>query len=452
VNCFVAKTVYVCTRCGFILDKKTYEDTIKDYDAKIAEVKGSEKPEDLEKYAALLKAKNNFINTYKKTVENENIQAVKAHSYDLKDAYLVTKDTAAKWGLNYNEVYDAYHADKADCVSAEYKAYICVHFNSGVVGSQGEKHGAKEGITYVKVKDALGHNWTPWEKVYDPGDGENKTGLYVRHCTRCPAWENRHSEVSPVIEATDANGFVLRLFKALLNEDDVSAVRVAEWADPLAAGTTTAAQTVAGFVGSEAFAAKDLDNAAIVDALYAAMLGRPANDGKAGEWVELLNSGVSTDAIINGFAGSEEFKEFAEKQGFEAGQLAVQSRDVNPRITAFVERCYSTTLDREGEEGGLNYWTSELLNGVQSPKQVATGFVFSAEYDAANKIADEEKVEGVVYDLYKLYLGRTPSEVEADWYVDLLNNGMKLDELNHMFADSVEFENIVKSFGLSTEW
>ena len=225
---------------------------------------------------------------------------------------------------------------------------------------------------------------------------------------------------------------------------------VAEWADGLEDGTSTAADVVKGIVGSEAFAKKfGSDNEGIVKALYNALLNRNADKNGLNNWTDQLNNGVSMNAVINGFTTSEEFKKFADEAGFEAGELANQSRDVNPRVTAFVERCYTTALGRDGEEGGLNYWTDALLTGAQSPKQVAAGFVFSTEYDAAAKIADEDEVEDVVLDLYWLYLGRGASETEVDWYVDLLNNGMKLEELNTMFADSVEFANIVSSYGLN---
>lgn len=437
-NCFISQTDYVCSRCNFLLNAETYAQMEAELTAK------RDNEADYAKKAEYDKELKAFQSKYAKIAKASTQTAVKAHQYNEIPYYMVD--------LYNDDVYDEDHPTVATCTKPAYRAYYCIHFWDGSVGMFGETHDEveHEGIKYVQIAPAKGHVWGAWETVFKPGQGENEKGYYTRQCSVCGAWENRQTTDATVIEKTDASNFVVKLFKVLLGEDDVAPARVYEWSEGLEDGTSTAADVIKGFVGSEAFAAKfGNDNEGIVKALYSALLSRGADSTGLNTWTDQLNNGVSMNSVINGFTTSEEFKKFAEDAGFEAGELATESRDVNPRVTAFVERCYTTALGRDGEDAGLNYWTDALLTGAQSPKQVAAGFVFSTEYDAAAKIADEDEVEDVVLDLYWLYLGRGASETEVDWYVDLLNNGMKLEELNTMFADSVEFANIVSSYGLN---
>jgi len=54
------------------------------------------------------------------------------------------------------------------------------------------------------------------------------------------------------------------------------------------------------------------------------------------------------------------------------------------RVKKFVTTLYSTTLDREPDEGGLNYWVNILASGKQTGAQVAHYFVFGKEFTAKN--------------------------------------------------------------------
>lgn len=401
VNCFDAKYDYVCSMCGVNLVEE-YDKIVADYDKQISDVdsdKDLTAEEKLSKKGQIAELKKAFLSKYPDKSKLISYEAVKSHEYVESWQYRITRSNT--FGLKFEDVYDYNHpfADErsADCERASYYAYACTHFGTnGINGT----HSASEGVKYVVVQPALGHDWGAWETVYAPGEGDNVTGYYQRRCLRCGRWQNRHGEDDPVYDTdNNANTFVAKLFKDLLGEDDVEPARIYEWADGLDEGTATAADVIKGFVGSKAFADKfGNDNESIVKALYSALMNRNADYYGLVTWTDKLNNGVSMNSVINGFTTSEEFKKFADEAGFEAGELATESRDVNPRVTAFVERCYTTALDRVGEEGGLNYWTNELLSGAQSPKQVAAGFVFSTEYDAAAKIADEDEVEDPGYE------------------------------------------------------
>ena len=84
-----------------------------------------------------------------------------------------------------------------------------------------------------------------------------------------------------------------------------------------------------------------------------------------------------------------------------------------------------------------------LLDKVQTPKEVASGFVFSQEMTNQN-LSNEALVDR----MYQLYLGREADPEGREYWVRQLENGMTLEELNNGFADSVEFQDITAGYGL----
>ena len=182
----------------------------------------------------------------------------------------------------------------------------------------------------------------------------------------------------------------------------------------------------------------------IVMDCYKAMLDRePDAEGQA-YWVGLLDKGCSYNMIINGFCDSAEFKGICDQYGIEPGTVATERRDVNPDLTAFVSRNYKCALNRTGDSFGLNYWAGQLLDKAQTPYEVAHGFVFSEECVGRNLNNTQ-----FVTMLYKLYMDRDP---EADglayWVGQLDNKTMTREEVEKGFADSPEFAEIIKSYGL----
>lgn len=245
-----------------------------------------------------------------------------------------------------------------------------------------------------------------------------------------------------VVVETLINSFVRRCYSIVLgrNPDDAG---LADWSSQLEAGKTTAAQIVSGFMNSPEFLEKENSSEDTVEVLYNTMLNRESDAAGKQDWVEYLDSGCSSNSVINGFCGSQEFMGLCDEYGIKAGSAEEEQRDKNKNLTAFVNRCYIQALNREGEPGGLNSWCETLRTGKQTPKQVASGFVFSEEL-AKRKLSNEELVDM----LYRLYLGREADPAgRADW-VEKMNNGMTLEKLNDGFADSPEFREIVNSYGL----
>ncbi|MEG0911928.1 MAG: DUF4214 domain-containing protein, partial [Ruthenibacterium sp.] len=131
--------------------------------------------------------------------------------------------------------------------------------------------------------------------------------------------------------------------------------------------------------------------------------------------------------------------------GIEAGTYKAQDpRDEKLQVTAYVNRLYQTCLGRRGEARGINAWTNLLNRKQQTPKQVASGFVFSKEFIAKNYSNTD-----YVKQLYRAFMGREFDKQGLDTWVNLLNAGkMNREQVFNGFADSPEFAAIIKSFGL----
>ncbi len=220
------------------------------------------------------------------------------------------------------------------------------------------------------------------------------------------------------------------------------------WVNLLSSKTATAAEIVNGFMESPEYINKNNSSEQTVNILYNTMLDRPADEAGKQNWVGVLNTSGST-SVINGFCGSQEFLKLCDDYGITAGSVQTNTppapTPINTKtgLEGFVERCYIQALNRNSDAVGLENWINILKNKEQSPKQVASGFVFSQEMISRN-LSNEETVDM----FYRLYLGREADPAGRASWIDAMNNGMTLEELNNGFADSQEFQNIVESYGL----
>jgi hypothetical protein len=98
--------------------------------------------------------------------------------------------------------------------------------------------------------------------------------------------------------------------------------------------------------------------------IYKAAFNRtPDNDGLK-FWIGELDKGMSLLQAASGFVGSAEFNS---AYGGATDNLGI------------VQKFYQNVLGREGEAGGVSYWTGELDSGSKSTAQVLADFSASPE-------------------------------------------------------------------------
>ncbi len=112
-------------------------------------------------------------------------------------------------------------------------------------------------------------------------------------------------------------------------------------------------------------------------------------------------------------------------------------------VKAFVSRMYDVCLGREPDELGLNGWTDQLVNREATGCSVAYGFVFSPEFIGMNPSNSE-----FVNCMYAAFFGREADSEGFKYWVDFLDNGVDKEEVFAGFANSQEFSNLCKKYGV----
>lgn len=148
------------------------------------------------------------------------------------------------------------------------------------------------------------------------------------------------------------------------NADGSINVQSSEGTDTL--HSIEALQFTDGFVdvADRVLEARAVDNgiATQVISLYQAALGREPDTDGMNFWIDTYANGKDILDISQEFLNSVEFNE----------------RFNTSTIDAYVDTLYQNVLGREGEAGGVEYWSNNL-NGGMAKSEVLTGFSNSAE-------------------------------------------------------------------------
>ena len=108
--------------------------------------------------------------------------------------------------------------------------------------------------------------------------------------------------------------FVCRNYEAVLGRRGET-LGVEDWAHRINVRQTTALNVAMAFFHSEEFLNKGTSNSEFVEILYRTFLDRPSEASGKAYWVGKLNSGVSRDEVMSGFAYSQEFYNIMAKYG-----------------------------------------------------------------------------------------------------------------------------------------
>ncbi len=109
----------------------------------------------------------------------------------------------------------------------------------------------------------------------------------------------------------------------------------------------------------------------------------------------------------------------------------------------FVTRFYELCLERTPDQGGLEYWATELLAGNKTAEDLGYGFAMSAEY-----IAKNTSNEDFVTMLYNLFFGNVDDEGLAFWMDQLDTSATRPGVLNG-FIHSGQFEATCSDYGIT---
>jgi hypothetical protein len=189
--------------------------------------------------------------------------------------------------------------------------------------------------------------------------------------------------VSPAVLSSDTARYVNAAFELFLGRP-ATADEVAYWYDRLGRGGGRQPLTLE-------LARSDEWAGARIEAMYADVLGRPADQEGRQFWVERVRAGMPLRDVGAVFYGSSEY------------YLAA------PSPADYVTRLYQALLGRDPDAGGLRYWTGELESGRAKPVDIAAGFYASPE-------SRRRRVAG----LYQSVLGRPPEAGGSSYWAQRL--------------------------------
>ncbi len=292
-----------------------------------------------------------------------------------------------------------------------------------------------------------GHHFVRWDTVSGNVTVSQNTFVMPSHDVTVRAVFAKNS--TPPNNGLDSDSLSGKpKFIALLYENTLgrhpSQSEIDHWEQQLSQGKT-GADTAYGFLFSEEFRNKNYNNSDYVEHLYLSLMGRPSDpSGKQG-WAKRLDDGMSRTYVFSQFVNSVEFANLCSAYGIERGGVTLtEERDRNYDVTRFVARNYTQFLGRAYEADGLNYWTEFINSRTRSMQDIALGFVFSPE--CTNKNLSDHEFAAM---LYRGCFDREGDTAGIQYWVEKLRSG-EMDRLDvfYGFANSQEFANMVKSYGL----
>lgn len=112
--------------------------------------------------------------------------------------------------------------------------------------------------------------------------------------------------------------FVTRLYQVCLNRaPDTNGLN--DWTNRLWNHTATGRSVAAGFFFSKEFTNKGYDNATYIEYLYNAFFGRASDQAGKSDWLNRMARGMSRQQVLDGFAGSDEFRTLCARYGIARG-------------------------------------------------------------------------------------------------------------------------------------
>ncbi len=268
---------------------------------------------------------------------------------------------------------------------------------------------------------------------------ETTEGARTYKCVKC-GYVMRTESIPKTGSHEAVESFVERLYRSILNRggDEHKKDHIANLQNG-----KTACQVAYDFVFSTEFMEQPLSNEDRVKRMYLAFLGREADPEGLASWTAILDNGCSIEHVFCGFAQSPEFGKLCKENGITQGTWEfTESRDRNPKLTAFVSRLYTKALNRPYDVDGLNNHTANYLAGGDLYK-MAYDFIFSEEFLKRN-LSDEDFVDT----MYRTFFDREGDPKGRSEWIGKLKSGCSREEVLAVFVYSQECADLVAKFGI----
>lgn len=129
--------------------------------------------------------------------------------------------------------------------------------------------------------------------------------------------------------------------------------------------------------------------------------------------------------------------EYALATGGRAGYATGGDTQLDP-TREYVNSLYQNIMGRQGEQGGVDYWTDQLNQGALNQANILQNFARSSEFQNLYK-QDPTKA---VNSLYQTALFRAPEQSGLDYWVNKAKQGTDLGDIVGGFVNSNEGRNV----------
>lgn len=230
--------------------------------------------------------------------------------------------------------------------------------------------------------------------------------------------------------------FVERIYVYVLDREPESG-GATYWTNELYRFELTGAQVAEQFIFSEEFIGRNTNDTEFVTILYKTFFGRDADQAGLDYWLGQLSSGTMTrHDVAAGFINSREWANTCASYGIRSGgeNAPTETIAATELTYDFVKRMYTTCMKREYDEGGLKYWSDELANFRATGESCGASFFLSEEMTNMN-LSDFE----FIMRLYRTFMDREADQAGLDYWSTQLQGGMTRQDVVFGFTRSAEF-------------
>lgn len=256
----------------------------------------------------------------------------------------------------------------------------------------------------------------PPDRTYFAEIGADSTGEFTQ-IERYPVGDHRGLDVIVAAHLyphplLDAEAFVAQSYEDILGREAEGSA-LAGWSEDLRSGRRSATDLVTELVESDEFGGRF----GSLSRLYRAYFGRYPDEAGLRYWLDLMQAGVSLEAISSEFAASAEFR-------LTYGALGDDG---------FVDLVYGNVLGRSPDSSGRSYWRG-LLDGGLSRGGLMIGFSESQEY----RLTTDAEV--IVSSLYIGLLRRQGDDAGMAYWIGQRRAGASVRTLIDSLLFSEEYE------------
>lgn len=241
--------------------------------------------------------------------------------------------------------------------------------------------------------------------------------------------------------------FVNHFYQECLNrQGDTEGLNT--WTGGLLNQSFTGTDIVDGFIFSNEFKDKKLDNKSYIETLYQTILSRKSDPEGLSTWMTYMENGVSTYFIAAHFINSPEFIDNCAANNIKKGEpVLTENRDKNYAMTSLTTGLYINALKHAPSVDALNDWTGKLLKHQLTSFEIANAIFNSDEYKNLGTTDTQ-----FITDLYMALLKRLPSDAEIQNQINTLtSNGNKRQTVLDILNRSSEYNDICYPAGISME-